>query len=216
VPLGLGLHTSIDIPKGKFIASFYGTLKKLEASYKTSRYTIYISKDLVLDCTSHRYDGRCLALMANSPHNAYTSNLHRVSSNCEIVVYNQNAYLKSTKNIKKHDEILLNYGKQYILDNDISNSDNKNVRDYWNENKRWLIAYDDKNRTPRKICKVDQVMIDGRLTDIRRKVRILDVLCMGPMLENIRDNIANIFKTEEYQNIESKIWTGSSNVKIFN
>ena len=56
-------------------------------------------------------------------------------------------------------------------------------------------------------------MIDGRLTDIRHKVRILDVLYMGPMLENIRDNIANIFKTEEYQNIESKIWTGSSNVK---
>jgi hypothetical protein len=207
-PLGLGLFTSIAVPKHKYIARFYGTLTPQDELPLSSSHKVYINQSTVLDCTLQRYAGVCMAAMANSPYRAHTSTLKTVRSNCRIVVRNHIAYLLSTKDIMEHDEILLSYGKGYV------NYDRSfHVDDYWHVNKRCLIEYNGEgdDRTPYKVHKVDVIKLDGAFVDIRRQVRKLDVLSMGYTLCSIRDKIKSIFATTDYQNIEAKFKTGSKN-----
>ena len=219
--LGLGLFTSIVIPKDNYIAQFYGTVTSSLSLPDICSHKIYLSKDVVLDCTKQRYAGTCLAAIINSPFRAVTSTLQRVRSNCRLVVDNNIAYIKSTKKIMEHDELLLNYGNYYKLDN--RNVDYQHPlcsSDYWRDNKRCLIAYDyDKynRRSPRKIWDhVNTVKIDGIPTSIRLQVRKLDVLSMGPTLCAIRDKIASIFASAEYQSVEHKFKTGCSSCMTTN
>ena len=108
------------IPAGTRFITFVGNLISVEEHNAKRQlklqqgYTLYLPHGLVLDCFESGQDGRCLAMMANSPRKLMHSITGlRAKANAKLVLVGNVAYLKSLVNIPRNTEILYSYGTIY-------------------------------------------------------------------------------------------------------
>src|SRR5437868_5249531 len=108
---GKGLFTKKDIPKGKRIVEYKGKLhqwKEVKHLDGYNGYLMYITRDAVIDAqpvinTFGRY--------ANDANGfGKTPGLR---NNCEYVSEGKKCYIESLRLIKKREEILVGYGKDF-------------------------------------------------------------------------------------------------------
>ena len=108
---GKGLFTRIDIPKGKRVVEYKGKLrlwKDVKHLDGYNGYLMYISRNAVIDAqpalkTFGRY--------ANDA-NGFGKN-PGLKNNCEYVSEGTKCYIESLRLIKKSEEILVGYGKDF-------------------------------------------------------------------------------------------------------
>jgi hypothetical protein len=77
---------------------------------KLGGYMIHIRIGVIQD--NYKCRDKCFASMSNSPLHC-NINGSSASSNAEVIVRNDRAYLRATKKIEIGDEILLHYGSTY-------------------------------------------------------------------------------------------------------
>jgi hypothetical protein len=125
--VGQGLFARSIFNAGDAIVYYRGDLISVEAYQIRDRdgrggYCVQITNDLVLDCYNNMLRGDCIASKANSNTNAFVANnngtefVNAPPSNAVIVVDRRakTAYLRATKRIHPHEEILVPYGKTYV------------------------------------------------------------------------------------------------------
>jgi SET domain-containing protein len=108
---GKGLFTKIDIPKGIRVVEYKGKLrrwKEVKHLDGYNGYLMYISRDAVIDAqpainTFCRY--------ANDA-NGF-GKIPGLKNNCEYVSEGTKCYIESLRPIKKGEEILVSYGKDF-------------------------------------------------------------------------------------------------------
>lgn len=97
---GLGLYAAEDIPKKVCIVEYKGRVIKGEEEYTSnSKYLFEISKNKTID-------GRDRSNIAR-----YIN--HSCKANAEPDTFKGAAFILSTKNIKKGEQITYDYGKEY-------------------------------------------------------------------------------------------------------
>jgi len=108
---GKGLFTKIDIPKGKRVVEYKGKLrlwKNVKHLDGYNGYLMYITRNAVIDAkpaidTFGRYANDANGL-GKTP---------GLKNNCEYVSEGTKCYIKSLRLIKKGEEILVGYGKDF-------------------------------------------------------------------------------------------------------
>jgi len=112
---GQGLFTSRPIMEGEVIVEFQGEWidhrqYRVRVDKGHGGYMIEVGKGLYLDCYPFR--NICKASMANSVENAYDSTTQQMAKKNSYLMKNKSTkrvFLKATKNIVPHGEILYNY-----------------------------------------------------------------------------------------------------------
>jgi len=108
---GMGLYTSVAIPKGTQIVEYKGkitTWKEVQHNEGTNGYIFFVNRNHVIDA---RRTKSALARYAND-----ARGLKRVKgllNNCVYETVKGKVYIKSVKDIPAGAEILVDYGKDY-------------------------------------------------------------------------------------------------------
>lgn len=100
---GLGLKTQNPIPKGDFIAEYFGPfLSDEEADENGGKYLFEIDKDVVINGSTRDN----LARYIN----------HSCRPNCESEIDGRRVFVYAKRNIQEGEELAYNYGKEYFDD----------------------------------------------------------------------------------------------------
>jgi len=110
---GQGLFTKIAIPKGTRIAEYKGKLERWidvrhEEEDGTNMYLLQVSARKAINAKNYL---TTLARYANDARG--TSKVVGLRNNCELVSEGERCYIESLRSIKKFEEILVGYGKEY-------------------------------------------------------------------------------------------------------
>ena len=122
--IGKGLFAKVLIPRKTRFISFSGEKITVEEhNLRRARnfqqgYSVYLNKDLVLDCykTAHKVDSDPvgLAMMANSPRNLVNRVTgEKAKKNAKLVVNQGAIYLVSLRDIPPDTEMFYPYGAGY-------------------------------------------------------------------------------------------------------
>ncbi len=97
---GLGLFADQDIAKGVCIIEYIGRQIKGEEEYtSTSKYLFEVNSRLTIDGRDRKNTARYIN--------------HSCKPNCEPIIYKSRVYIFSIKKIKKGEELVYDYGKEY-------------------------------------------------------------------------------------------------------
>ena len=100
---GLGLKTQFSIPKGDFVAEYFGTfLSDEEADKNGGKYLFEVDKDLVINGTTRGNIARYIN--------------HSCRPNCESEIDGKRVFIYAKRNIKSGEELAYDYGKEYFDD----------------------------------------------------------------------------------------------------
>ena len=123
--IGSGLFTSVAIARDQRLCTFSGVICTAEQYAEAEAagrggYAIHINADTLIDCYKTKH--LCLASMANCGSNVRSMRSGvptAVQNNCRLVVRSNppSASLVSTCRIRKHEEILWDYGAEYVYPN---------------------------------------------------------------------------------------------------
>lgn len=108
---GLGLYTATDIPKGKIIVQYKGSVHKWRDVKHTDGYNAYLFKinnNVVLDAKNYK---KSFARYANDARGF--SKIIGLRNNAEYLVKKNECFIISIRKIHKGEEILVPYGKKY-------------------------------------------------------------------------------------------------------
>jgi hypothetical protein len=108
---GKGLFTQIDIPKGKRVAEYKGKLrlwKEIKHLDGYNGYLMYITRNAVIDAQPYL---KTFGRYANDANGLGKS--PGLKNNCEYVSEGTKCYITSLRSIKKSEEILVGYGKDF-------------------------------------------------------------------------------------------------------
>jgi uncharacterized protein len=107
---GLGLFTRVDIPKGEQIAEYKGKLQRwrdVKHQDGVNGYLLRVNRTHAINALPSRTPGR----YAND-----ASGIARerdLRNNAEYIVYGTQCFIEAKRDIKKGEEILVSYGKEY-------------------------------------------------------------------------------------------------------
>jgi SET domain-containing protein len=110
---GKGLFTKVAISKGTRIAEYKGKLERWvdvrhEEEDGTNMYLLQVSARKAINAKNYLTS---LARYANDARG--TSKVVGLRNNCELVSEGDRCYIESLRSIKKFEEILVGYGKEY-------------------------------------------------------------------------------------------------------
>ena len=110
---GKGLFTKVAISKGTRIAEYKGKLERWvdvrhEEEDGTNMYLLQVSARKAINAKNYL---TTLARYANDARG--TSKVVGLRNNCELVLEGDRCYIESLRSIKKFEEILVGYGKEY-------------------------------------------------------------------------------------------------------
>lgn len=108
---GKGLFTKIDIAKGTRLVEYKGKLKKwkeVKAQDGHNGYLMYITRNAVIDALPATHT---LGRYANDAKGL--SRITGVRNNSEYVSEGNRCYIEATRRIKKGEEILVDYGREF-------------------------------------------------------------------------------------------------------
>jgi uncharacterized protein len=110
---GKGLFTKVAISKGTRIAEYKGKLERWvdvrhEEEDGTNMYLLQVSARKAINAKNYL---TTLARYANDARG--TSKVVGLRNNCELVSEGDRCYIESLRSIKKFEEILVGYGKEY-------------------------------------------------------------------------------------------------------
>jgi SET domain-containing protein len=107
---GKGLFSKTFIPKGTLIAEYTGrvsTWNELK-QLPDNAYLFYVTRNHVIDAKPYK---KSLARFANDARGM--NRTKGITNNCEYVTLQKRVYIKSKKDIRPGEEILVGYGKEY-------------------------------------------------------------------------------------------------------
>lgn len=99
---GWGLYTTEDRAKGEFISNFTGVEREFARFRGLSEFVAWRGVGFIIDSSIER----CSAACANSATNTLFRN------NCSIITYG-GCYIKTSKAVRKGDELFVAYGRTY-------------------------------------------------------------------------------------------------------
>ena len=108
---GKGLFTKIDIPKGTMIVEYKGrihTWNEIKHEDGKNGYLYYINSKRVIDAKPYK---KAFGRYANDARG--WTRVEGLRNNSEYVEKNQRCYIKSTRKIRKGEEIFVGYGREY-------------------------------------------------------------------------------------------------------
>jgi hypothetical protein len=108
---GKGLFTKIDIPKGERVVEYRGRLrlwKDVKHLDGHNGYLMYITRNAVIDAQPAL---KTLGRYANDA-NGF-GKVSELRNNCEYVSEGTKCYIESLRQIKKGEEILVGYGRDF-------------------------------------------------------------------------------------------------------
>lgn len=127
---GLGLFTTARIPRGAWVAPLLG--EEVDEATVTDRYGEYNAPYVLeIDSTGTMYDGACMKYVGHNA-NAMFGNVMRSGrdagkrrsvergTNARIALREGEPWIRAKAAIQPNTEVLVNYGREYLLDPDVS------------------------------------------------------------------------------------------------
>jgi len=123
--IGFGLFTASGIKKKEIIGYYFGSVVSNDVFQERRAiglggYGVRMSEDNVKDCRQSYLEGVCIISAANSVVNLKNAETgipisRRKSANATLIVRYGKAYLRATRDISAHEEILTCYSSSYTF-----------------------------------------------------------------------------------------------------
>lgn len=108
---GMGLYTTVFIPKGTRIVEYKGKVsswKDVDHNKGANGYIYYVTRNYVIDASPYK---KALARYANDAKGL--QRIKGIKNNSVYELRNGRIYIESSKDIFPNEEILVEYGKEY-------------------------------------------------------------------------------------------------------